>query len=132
MSQSGDFYETVRQALDKDGWTITAAPFVVEYEDLRLFADFGAAKGARSIVVEVGRFNGPSFIGDFHKITGWYYNCRSLMFEAAPESRIYLAVSRQQWEGKFQRPAIQVIIANQKICFLIFDPLTQMIVKWVE
>ena len=44
MPQYDLYHETVKQALEKDGWTITADPFVIEYKGLRLYADLGAEK----------------------------------------------------------------------------------------
>ena len=35
-----DFYhETVKRALEKDGWLMTQDPFVLKYKDLAVFAD---------------------------------------------------------------------------------------------
>jgi hypothetical protein len=37
-------HEAVKNALIKDGWTITADPYIIEYEDVILFADLGAER----------------------------------------------------------------------------------------
>lgn len=37
-------HDTVKNALIKDGWTITADPYVIEYEDLSLFVDLAAER----------------------------------------------------------------------------------------
>jgi hypothetical protein len=34
-------HDAVKNALIKDGWTITADPYVIAYEDVTLFADLG-------------------------------------------------------------------------------------------
>jgi hypothetical protein len=36
------FHNAVRNALIKDGWTITEDPYVIQYLDVTLFADLGA------------------------------------------------------------------------------------------
>ena len=52
-------HDAVKNALIKDGWTITADPYVIAYEDVTLFADLGverplaAERAGRKIVVEV-------------------------------------------------------------------------------
>jgi hypothetical protein len=59
-------HEAVKNALVKDGWTITADPYTIEYEDVTLFADLGAERplaaerAGRKIVVEVKSFLSPS------------------------------------------------------------------------
>jgi XisH protein len=53
------YHEPVKRALIKDGWTITADPYVLSYKGLRLYADLGAEKpiaaekSDRKIVVEI-------------------------------------------------------------------------------
>jgi hypothetical protein len=53
------YHETVKGALEKDGWLITHDPFVLKYKDLTVYADLGAEKvftqdGIESkIVVEI-------------------------------------------------------------------------------
>ena len=42
MPALDQIHEAVKHALIKDGWSITADPYVIEYEDVRLFADLGA------------------------------------------------------------------------------------------
>ena len=58
MPALGIIHNAVKNALIKDGWTITADPYTIEYEGIRLFADFGAERpiaaerAGRKIVVE--------------------------------------------------------------------------------
>jgi len=53
------YHDTVRIALQKDGWTITHDPFKLKYGKHKLYADLGAEKlftaekESRKIVVEV-------------------------------------------------------------------------------
>jgi hypothetical protein len=34
-------HNSVKHALQKDGWTITAAPYTIQYEELTVFTDLG-------------------------------------------------------------------------------------------
>ena len=58
------------------GWTITADPFVLQYEAFRLFADLGAErplageKGTEAVVIEVKVFGGTSQFTDLHQAIG--------------------------------------------------------------
>ena len=53
------YHDAVKNALVKDGWTITHDPFIVEIEGDRLYIDLGAErviaaeKGTRKIAVEI-------------------------------------------------------------------------------
>jgi hypothetical protein len=44
MPQYDLYHDEVKNALSKDGWTITDDPYTLEYKGLRLYADLGAEK----------------------------------------------------------------------------------------
>jgi len=67
MSAKDIFHNTVRSALEKDGWTITSDPlFLNPSERVKIKIDFGALisaeKGESLIAVEVKSFVGLSAI----------------------------------------------------------------------
>lgn len=68
------YHDAVKNALIKDGWTITVDPYYIIYKKLRLIADLGAErslsaqKGNDKIVIEIKSFLNPSFI---EVITQW-------------------------------------------------------------
>jgi len=53
------YHDVVKNALIKDGWVITADPYLIRYKDVDLFADLAAEKPiaaerqGKKIVVEV-------------------------------------------------------------------------------
>ena len=69
-------HNAVKNALIKDGWTITADPYLIAYEDVTLFADLGAERPlaaqreGRKIVVEVKSFLSPSPMFDLKSALG--------------------------------------------------------------
>jgi hypothetical protein len=71
-------HQTVRRALEKDGWHITDDPLLIECKDLRIFADLGAEKifaaekAGQKIAVETKVFGGLSLVNDFEKALGQY------------------------------------------------------------
>ncbi len=74
-----DFYhDTVRNALLKDGWTITDDPLRLVYGRQDVFVDLGAEKliaaekGSRKIAVEIKSFSGRSEVADLEKALGQY------------------------------------------------------------
>ena len=60
------YHSQVRNALIKDGWTITNDPLTLELEDRNLYVDFGAERlleaerGTEKIAVEIKAFRNPS------------------------------------------------------------------------
>jgi hypothetical protein len=70
------YHTTVKQALLKDGWTITHDPYRLSIGEKRLYADLGADRviaanrGQQKIVVEVKSFLGVSDIKDLEPALG--------------------------------------------------------------
>jgi hypothetical protein len=62
MAQLDKIHNAVKNALIKDGWTIKADPFRIEFEEYRLYADLAAERPTAAvrenekIVVEVKSF----------------------------------------------------------------------------
>lgn len=87
-----DLYHTaVRNALIKDGWTITHDPYTLSYGQTDVFIDLGAEKliaaekEGRRIAVEVKTFLGPSDIRNLEVAVGQYVFYRSLLNRIDPE-----------------------------------------------
>jgi hypothetical protein len=44
MPQKDSFHDSVRNALEKDGWTVTHDPFTIRLEDVKFYVDLAAEK----------------------------------------------------------------------------------------
>jgi len=103
------YHDAVKNALVKDGWTITHDPFIVEIEGDRLYIDLGAErviaaeKGTRKIAVEIKTFGGPSPMADMERALGQYVLYRIFLKRTDPERELYLAVPEDVLEDLFQR-----------------------------
>jgi len=103
------YHDAVKNALVKDGWTITHDPFIVEIEGDRLNIDLGAErviaaeKGTRKIAVEIKTFGGPSPMADMERALGQYVLYRIFLKRTDPERELYLAVPEDVLEDLFQR-----------------------------
>lgn len=103
------YHDAVKNALVKDGWTITHDPFIVEIEGDRLYIDLGAKrviaaeKGTRKIAVEIKTFGGPSPMADMERALGQYVLYRIFLKRTDPERELYLAVPEDVLEDLFQR-----------------------------
>ena len=60
------YHDAVKNALIKDGWTITADPYPIKYEEVKFFADLAGEKNisatreGKQIVIEIKSFLGRS------------------------------------------------------------------------
>ena len=82
MAAKDAYHDTVKAALQKDGWTITHDPLVLELSSGRLEIDLGAEQliaAQRSdvqIAVEIKSFLAPSLTSEFHLALGQFLNYR--------------------------------------------------------
>lgn len=138
MSKRDLYHDSVRRALEKDGWVITADPLDLTIGEVELFADLGAEriiaaeKKDQKIAVEIKSFVGQSPVSEFHKALGQYENYRSSLEELDPERTIWLAVPDEAWNVFFQRPFIQKAIVRHNIELLIFNTDHETIVQWIK
>ncbi len=76
------FHNTVKIALQKDGWKITHDPYQLRYGVADVYIDLAAEeaiaaeKAGRKIAVEVKSFAGGSTISEFHTALGQFLNYR--------------------------------------------------------
>lgn len=128
----------VKNALIKDGWTITADPYRIEYEEITVYADlaaeqpFAAERGEQRIVVEVKSFIGASLVHELEIALGQYRLYLRLLEATAPEKRLYLAVSKQIYDKFFRRKGVQFIIQEEELLMLVVDTETEEIFLWIN
>ncbi|MDB5331801.1 MAG: XisH protein [Phycisphaerales bacterium] len=131
-------HDAVKAALVRDGWTITADPFLIQYEDVTLFADLGAERplaaerAGQKIVVEVKSFLSPSPMRDLETALGQYEIYRGFLEITEPERNLYLAVSTTVYENVFARNAIQMILKRYRVAIIVVDLNDEEIVSWIS
>ncbi|QDV34585.1 XisH family protein [Tautonia plasticadhaerens] len=132
-----DFYhDTVRNALLKDGWTITDDPFTIKWGGRNTFVDLAAErlisaeKEGERIAVEIKSFVGASELADFETALGQYCVYLTLLERVDPGRRLYLAIPQEVAEGLFLEPIGQVVIERYAISLISFDPNTETILRW--
>ena len=127
-------HATVKQALVNDGWTITADPYEIEYEGVKVYADLAAEaplaaeKAGRKIVVEIKSFLGRSFIHEFETALGQYLLYQKLLRQTAPEYQLYLAVSDEVYDDFFSLGGIRFIVQDTPLALLIVSTIILVIV----
>lgn len=138
MAKQDIYHATVKQALLNDGWVITHDPFVIPFGSHNLFVDIGAErllaaeKGEQRIAVEIKSFVGRSPVEDLEKALGQYMLYRSLLRRREPDRAVYLAIPVSVHEGIFSTALGQVTVEDHELCLIVFDPVQEVIQKWIE
>lgn len=90
MPRRDAYHDAVKNALIKDGWTITHDPLTLPFGSHKLFVDLGAERllaaerGSERIAVEVKTFAGPSEVTDMEQALGQYLLYRSVLSRSDP------------------------------------------------
>ena len=109
MSRRDKYHDVVREALIREGWTITHDPYYFVQTDPQLSTDIGAERliaaeqAARKIVVEVKSFLEESQMSELEKAIGQYGLYRRFLAKQDPERTLYLAVPQHAFEDIFRR-----------------------------
>lgn len=132
------YHDRVKNALIKDGWTITDDPYFIKYEDAELFADLAAEKPlaaerqGQKIVVEIKSFVGKSLMYDFHSALGQYIVYRKLIQLTEPEYKLYLAVDDVVYGEFFQRKSVQAVSNENNVLLIVVDMEKEVIKQWIS
>lgn len=130
------FHNTVRLALEKDGWLITDDPLYIKVGGTEMYIDLAAErliaaqKEGQKIAVEIKSFLGASELTEFHLAIGQFLNYRLALKQKLPDLVLYLAIPTDTYDTLFRRLFIQDAIAEYQIKLLVFDPKKQEIVLW--
>ena len=131
------YHDTVKAALEKDGWTITHDPLTLRWGKKDLFVDLGAERllaaerEGRKIAVEVKSFLGRSEMDDLENALGQYVLYYKILQRIEPDRDIYLAVQELTFIDVFQEDVGRLLLEDQTLRLLVFDVATQEIVRWI-
>lgn len=131
------YHDAVKQALIKEGWTITDDPLHLKWGRKDMYVDLGASqllaaqKEARKIAVEVKTFSGRSELDDLEKALGQYVLYFDVLTELQPERLLYLALPIWVYESLFEEPLGQLLMKNQRLRLIVFEPTQESIKQWL-
>lgn len=130
------FHDTVKYALEKDGWNITDDPLFIQVGIISYHIDLGAEclmaaeKNGEKIAVEIKSFLGKSTVSEFHAALGQYIEYRFALEEKHPGRILFLAVPVDIYETFFTLQFIQKVVQGCQIFLLIYDEEQEVIVAW--
>ncbi len=111
MSAKDIFHDKVKNALVKDGWTITADPYKLKWdENENLYVDLAAEKliaaekDNEKIAVEIKTFIGKSTMHDLHLAVGQFLVYQVALEEKEPDRVLFLAVPIEILKDIFLKP----------------------------
>lgn len=132
------YHNTVRIALEKDGWTITNDPLPLKIGKRTLNVDLGAEKlfaaekQGRKIAVEVKSFVSASPVQDLEEAVGQYIVYEDILERSEPERIIYLAIRAEVYAQIFSEPIGQVLLEKKRFRLIVFDSLKETVVRWID
>ena len=132
------YHDLVRNALEREGWTITHDPLLLQVGGVEMSVDLGAEKliaaekEGQKIAVEVKSFAGSSAINEFHKALGQFLNYRDALEEQEPERLLFLAVPFETYDAFFSLRFIQDSIHRYQLKLIVYNTDSEVIVKWLK
>ena len=128
----------VKNALIKEGWTITHDPFPISFGIRKVFADLGAekllaaTKGNEKIVVEIKSFVGISLITELERALGQFVMYRIWLAKNDPDRVLYIALGEEAYRDLFEDISGRVLIEDQNLKLLVVNLEHEEIVSWIN
>lgn len=131
------YHDAMKNALVKDGWTITHDPFHLRWGKKDMYVDLGARqllaaeREERKIAVEIKSFVGVSEMEDLKNAVGQFVIYRAVMRQTHPEHTLHLAVRDITFNSLFEEPIGQLLIADENLNLIVFEAQSEVIVRWI-
>lgn len=140
MARNDKYYQCVKEALMKDGWTITHSPFtLIVSSKHKLKIDLGVEReileletNKEKIVVEVKSFLDKSFFNDFHTCVGQYNNYMAGLQANKIARKLFLAIPHKVYLDHFNDPFIIDLVIRYNMSIITFDPTINRTVLWIR
>ena len=133
------YHRNVKEALEKDGWTITDDPLtLLSQEEGGLQTDLGAEKiivaerDVERIAVEVKSFLASSIIHEFHEAFGQYQIYLDVLEMGQSDRVMYLAMPNTVYKLLIKRPFVQFVLRKHRVRLLLFNPVENNIEQWIK
>ena len=130
------YHNTVKNALEKSGWQITADPLFIKYGEINLYIDLAAdnmlaaEKNGEQIAIEIKSFSSISLIHEFHAAIGQFINYRIALQKTNSNRKLFLAVENETYQLLFKHVLVKDVIEIQQISYFVFNAETEEITLW--
>lgn len=136
MAAKDIFHDSVKRALEKDGWDITADPLFLRFGGIDMYIDLGAERiiaaerHNQKIAVEIKSFVGPSETTEFSTALGQFLKYQLALEEEQPDRKLYLAVPQDTYRNFFSLELTRRLVARHEVSLIVYDPEEEVIVQW--
>ncbi len=138
MAAKDIYHNLVKQALEQEGWIITADPLSFSFGEVNFQVDLGAEriiaaqKDNQKIAVEIKSFLNPSAVTDFYGALGQFLSYRLALEEIEPERLLYLAIPLETYKTFFQLTFPKIAIIKYELKLIIYNSEEGGITKWIS
>jgi len=138
MARKDYYHDSVRKALEKDGWKITDDPLLVPAGKRELKIDLGAEpliaaeRNNEKIAVEIKSFLNLSHLHDFYEALGQFKFYWHALQKFEVSRKLFLAVSTDTFNNFFEESFVREVVEAESIHIIVFDPLTSTIRAWIN
>ncbi len=132
------YHDTVKRALQKDGWKITAENLQLPWGGTQTYIDiaadkvFVAEKKGHKIAVEVKSFVCKSNLSELEKAVGQFIIYRFALQREEPDRELFLAVGQKIYDKIFVHPDVIELIEMENLKILVFSETKEVIVRWIN
>jgi hypothetical protein len=133
------FHKQVKEALQKEGWTITDDPYFLMVGRRRGFIDLGAErfmiaaeKEQEKIAVEIKSFLAGSDLDHFEDALGQFLVYLVALEDKDPDRVLYLAMPDSFYQRFFDDPFFVKLAQRFNVNLLVYDETTSTIVSWIK
>ncbi len=131
------YHDVAKNALVKDGWTITQDPLRLRLGRKDLFVDLGAEKllaaekGSEKIAIEIKSFVGPSEVRDLENALGQFVLYQNALSIIEPDRTLYLAIREMVYVDIFEEEIGKMLLERNVLRLVSFDPKEEVITRWI-
>jgi hypothetical protein len=122
------YHNAVKNALLKDGWTITDDPLHIKWGQKDMYVDLGAQ---RLLAAEQGNKKIAVEMEDLKSAIGGFVTYRAVIRRLEPERTLYLAVRDNIFTALFEEPIGKLLIESENLYLVVFNPDSETIVQWI-
>jgi len=132
------FHQDVKEALIKEGWTVTDDPLSFKIGKMQVQMDLGAErliaaeKGSERIAIEIKTFGNLSFITALYEAVGKYIIYRNVLKRLQPDRMLFLALPETIFERFFEEAFIQETVQEEGINLILYNQSDKLITRWIR
>jgi hypothetical protein len=132
------FHQNVKEALIKEGWTVTDDPLSFKIGKMQVQIDLGAErliaaeKGSERIAIEIKTFGSLSFITALYEAVGKYIIYRNVLKRLQPDRILFLALPETIFERFFEESVIRETVQEEGINLILYNQTDKLITRWIR